>query len=212
MADITDDPLHEFKNFVQQAGFWGKLAVVTPLAIPPVPTAIAFFSSGPLWPDGSVLISGLISLACYIAEVIIYTWWFRKHGEAKDRFSKRCWWFGGFSFILLIAFVVFIYFFNYPPSGVGYTPRAQAYAARHPEKNVFEILHDHGNQEGIVFSEGYLAGMRLGGLLLWFALFTVLTNYFTVFVILQRKKQTEHAARHHAANPPQMPPVAPKQP
>jgi len=125
-----------------------------------------------------------VSLCSYLLEFLIYVLWFQRRKWAKARLNKRLVIFGVTSFLLLIAFVIFAYYFNYPWNDVGFTQKAHTYATAHSDKTVFEILNDFGNDEERVFAPWFLGIMRLGGLFLWlflwasFASFLVGIPYF----------------------------------
>jgi hypothetical protein len=189
----ADDPLNEFRTFLQQTGFFGKLALLAPGLPPLVPVMAALADMGPLWPRGSVWITTLLAPGCmaveYIVYIVCFSWLSHKTEKALQSWLAS---FIAASLFLGICLISFSYIFVYPIKGWGYTDEAMKYA----DQDIDEVLKIFLYKVDAIWTYTHLAVMRLGLLSFWVLGFIALTFTFTVFVLQQRRRSTPKGRRH----------------
>jgi hypothetical protein len=188
---MSHNPLAEFWKFVEDAGSLEKAYLGLPVGLPVLPSLVHLIVGSPLWTESSNLVTFFLTLESYVTLAIIYLYAFQVlHPKAKSTLTVYFRRLRISSFVLLIIFIVFFYFFTNPLSGLGYSREARQHLERHPDITVMDLIEEFGNNVDRVFSGTYLTLMRLGLLLSWLLFYTSTSCLISVFVILQRKKQS----------------------
>src|SRR2546426_2563037 len=113
-----DDPLAEFRKFVEQVGWVGKASVAGPVAVPTVPFFVSLIANSPLWPESPTVLAGFATLGTYVLEMIIYIYSFQRwRSMSQERLTNRLKLSIVASAILACLFGLYLYFFIHPMAG-----------------------------------------------------------------------------------------------